>query len=138
VQLTEIGCDIGPSPEPAVALLRALCFSERSKSIGEKGAAIRRTFMAIKSRNRLFAVAFALSLLVAGFLSGWLASRHVSLVIHGTEEPLVPVDHGMAVARLILGCRLHLIAGAVHMFFHRDLWAQLAAHILDHARADRS
>jgi pimeloyl-ACP methyl ester carboxylesterase len=28
------------------------------------------------------------------------------LVIHGTEDPLVPVDHGMAVARLIPGCRL--------------------------------
>jgi len=57
------------------------------------------------------------------------------LVIHGTEDPLVPVDHGMAVASLIPGCRFRLIAGAGHMFFHPDLWAQLAAHILDHARA---
>jgi hypothetical protein len=48
---------------------------------------------------------------------------------------LVPVDHGLALARLIPGCRLRLIAGADHMFFHRDLWAQLAAHVLDHARA---
>jgi pimeloyl-ACP methyl ester carboxylesterase len=55
-----------------------------------------------------------------------------SLAIHGTEDPLVPVDHGMAVARSIPGCRLRLIAGAGHMFFNRDLWSQLAAHILDH------
>ncbi len=58
-----------------------------------------------------------------------------SLVIHGTEDPLVPVDHGEAVARLIPGCRLRLIEGAGHMFFRQDLWAQLAAHILEHVRA---
>jgi pimeloyl-ACP methyl ester carboxylesterase len=58
-----------------------------------------------------------------------------SLVIHGTEDPLVPVDHGLAVARLIPGCRLRLIVGAGHVFFHQDLWTQLAAHILDHVRA---
>ena len=54
-----------------------------------------------------------------------------SLVIHGTDDPLVPVDHGMAVAGLIPGCRLRLIDGAGHMFFRDDLWAQLAAVILD-------
>jgi pimeloyl-ACP methyl ester carboxylesterase len=58
-----------------------------------------------------------------------------SLVIHGTEDPLVPVDHGMAVARLIPGCRLRLIAGAGHMFFRQDLWTKLAAHILEHVLA---
>ncbi len=58
-----------------------------------------------------------------------------ALVIHGTEDPMVPVDHGMALARLIPGCRLRLIDGAGHMFLHRDLWAELAAHILDHVRA---
>jgi pimeloyl-ACP methyl ester carboxylesterase len=58
-----------------------------------------------------------------------------ALVIHGTEDPLVPVDHGMALARLIPGCRLRLIDGAGHMFLHRDLWAEMSAHILDHIQA---
>jgi len=53
-----------------------------------------------------------------------------ALVVHGTDDPLVPVDHGAALARLIPGCRLRLIASAGHMFFHRDLWVQMAAHIL--------
>jgi pimeloyl-ACP methyl ester carboxylesterase len=53
------------------------------------------------------------------------------LVIHGTEDPLVPVDHGTAVARLMPGCKLRLVPGAGHMFFHRELWSQLAAHLLD-------
>jgi pimeloyl-ACP methyl ester carboxylesterase len=56
------------------------------------------------------------------------------LVIHGTEDPLVPLDHGEVLARLIPGCQLRLIAGAGHMFFHRDLWAQLAVHILLHVQ----
>jgi pimeloyl-ACP methyl ester carboxylesterase len=58
-----------------------------------------------------------------------------SLVIHGIEDPLVPVDHGMALARLIPGCRLQLIPGAGHIFFRRDLWAQMAEHVLGHVGA---
>jgi pimeloyl-ACP methyl ester carboxylesterase len=54
------------------------------------------------------------------------------LVIHGTEDPLVPVDHGQAVTRLMPGCRLRLIPGAGHMFFHRGLWSELAAHTIEH------
>ena len=57
------------------------------------------------------------------------------LVVHGTEDPLVPVDHGQALARLIPGCRLQLLAGAGHMFFHRGLWEQLAEAILGQVRA---
>jgi pimeloyl-ACP methyl ester carboxylesterase len=58
-----------------------------------------------------------------------------SLVIHGTEDPLVPVDHGMAIARLIPGCQFHPLPGAGHMFFHGDLWERLATRILAHTRA---
>jgi hypothetical protein len=47
----------------------------------------------------------------------------------------VPVDHGRAVARLVPGCRFQPLAGAGHMFFHRDLWARLADHVLGHVRA---
>jgi pimeloyl-ACP methyl ester carboxylesterase len=57
------------------------------------------------------------------------------LILHGSEDPLVPADHGMAVARLIPHCRLQLLPGAGHMFFHRDLWAQLATVILAHVQA---
>jgi pimeloyl-ACP methyl ester carboxylesterase len=56
------------------------------------------------------------------------------LVLHGTEDPLVPVDHGRALARLIPGCRVRLLPGAGHMFLHRDLWAELAEPILDLVR----
>ena len=59
------------------------------------------------------------------------------LVLHGTEDPLVLVDHGQSLARLIPGCRLQLLPGAGHMFFHGELWAQLAESILDHVRAIR-
>ena len=54
------------------------------------------------------------------------------LVIHGTQDPLVPVDHGQALGRLIPGCRLQFLDGAGHMFFNRGLWAQLAEAILRH------
>jgi pimeloyl-ACP methyl ester carboxylesterase len=58
-----------------------------------------------------------------------------SLVLHGTEDPLVPIDHGAAVARLIPGCRFRPLSGAGHMFFHDDLWERMAGHILVHVRA---
>jgi pimeloyl-ACP methyl ester carboxylesterase len=58
-----------------------------------------------------------------------------SLVIHGTEDPLVPVDHGSALARLIPGCRLRLIPGAGHMFFHPELWSELAGYVIDHMKS---
>jgi pimeloyl-ACP methyl ester carboxylesterase len=61
-----------------------------------------------------------------------------SLAIHGTEDPLVPVDHGLALARLIPGCRFQGLAGAGHMFFHRDLWTQLTTNVLGHLRAVES
>jgi pimeloyl-ACP methyl ester carboxylesterase len=57
-----------------------------------------------------------------------------SLVIHGTEDPLVPVDHGIAIAQRIPGCRVQLIPTAGHMFFHRELWIQLFKYILAHVR----
>jgi pimeloyl-ACP methyl ester carboxylesterase len=58
-----------------------------------------------------------------------------SLVLHGTEDPLVPFDHGRALAHLIPGCQLQPLPGAGHMFFHGDLWGRLADHILAHVRA---
>jgi pimeloyl-ACP methyl ester carboxylesterase len=57
-----------------------------------------------------------------------------SLVLHGMEDPLVPVDHGRAIARLIPGCRFQALSGAGHLFFHRDLWERLATPILAQVR----
>ncbi len=55
-----------------------------------------------------------------------------ALVIHGAEDPLVPLDHGLAVARLIPGCRLRVIPDAGHMFLHPDIWSELAGYVIDH------
>jgi pimeloyl-ACP methyl ester carboxylesterase len=55
-----------------------------------------------------------------------------ALVIHGTEDPLVPADHGQAVARLTPGCRLRLLPGVGHMFLHPELWSELAVYVVDH------
>jgi pimeloyl-ACP methyl ester carboxylesterase len=68
----------------------------------------------------------------ASFASDLTRVATPGLVIHGTEDPLVPVDHGAALARLIPGCRLRLIPGAGHMFLHPDLWSELATQILEH------
>jgi pimeloyl-ACP methyl ester carboxylesterase len=57
------------------------------------------------------------------------------LVMHGTEDPLVPVDHGMATARLIPGCEFHPLDGAGHMFFQADLWERMASGVIEHVRA---
>jgi pimeloyl-ACP methyl ester carboxylesterase len=79
----------------------------------------------------------AMQTVPASFASDLTRVNIPSLVVHGTEDPLVPVDHGMALARLIPGCRLRLIEGAGHMFFQRELWEQIATHILDHVDAGR-
>jgi pimeloyl-ACP methyl ester carboxylesterase len=39
-----------------------------------------------------------------------------ALVIHGTEDQMIPVDNGIRLAGRILGARLHLLEGAGHMF----------------------
>ncbi len=47
------------------------------------------------------------------------------LIIHGEQDPLVPVAHGKALHQLILPSILHLIPKAGHMFFNADLWLTL-------------
>lgn len=66
------------------------------------------------------------------------ASTHPLLVIHGTDDPLVPIDHGEALARLVSGSRLVRLEGAGHMFFHATIWEEIADAVLEHVRSVKS
>lgn len=52
-----------------------------------------------------------------------------ALVIHGDEDPLVPVSHGRALARLIPHAGIVELAGAGHMYFNSATWSEIAAAI---------
>lgn len=56
-----------------------------------------------------------------------------TLVIHGTNDPLLPLAHGEALAGLIPGARFQAIPGMGHGFFSPGLPQQIAALILEHA-----
>ncbi|MEN9717935.1 MAG: hypothetical protein RIQ99_813 [Pseudomonadota bacterium] len=56
-----------------------------------------------------------------------------TLVIHGEDDPLVPVDGGQDTAANIAGARLHTIPGMGHDL-PTELTAQIAAAIAAHAR----
>ena len=58
--------------------------------------------------------------------------RAPALVIHGREDPLVPVDHGIMLASLIPGARLHIIDGMGHALPIR-FWPQIVDLIAGHA-----
>ncbi len=61
------------------------------------------------------------------------AIRRPSLVIHGTDDPLVPVEGGMDTAEHIPGARLELIPGMGHNL-PEGLYDQLTDLITTHAR----
>jgi pimeloyl-ACP methyl ester carboxylesterase len=52
------------------------------------------------------------------------------MVIHGTEDPLVPYDNGLALARVSRNATFHTLEGAGHMFFDPAVWAELECLIL--------
>jgi pimeloyl-ACP methyl ester carboxylesterase len=54
-----------------------------------------------------------------------------TLIVHGTADPLFPVEHGEALARAIPDARLLLVDGAGHGIEPAD-WERLAAAIADH------
>jgi pimeloyl-ACP methyl ester carboxylesterase len=58
-----------------------------------------------------------------------------ALVIHGTDDPLLPLPHGQALAVLIPGARFEAVPGMGHGFFSRGIPAQVAGLILDHTAA---
>jgi pimeloyl-ACP methyl ester carboxylesterase len=56
------------------------------------------------------------------------------LAIHGTEDLLVPVDNGMALANLVPSGKLHLLNDAGHMFFNLATWNEIFNVIIPHFR----
>lgn len=54
------------------------------------------------------------------------------LVIHGSDDPLVPLDHGEATARLVPNSTLVRLEGAGHMFFHEETWREIGRALASH------
>jgi len=64
-----------------------------------------------------------------------LASLHVpTLVIHGTSDPLVPVEGGKATAKAIPGAQLMLIEGMGHDLPHGGAWPRIVDAIATHTQ----
>jgi pimeloyl-ACP methyl ester carboxylesterase len=57
-----------------------------------------------------------------------------TLVIHGTADPMFPVEHGEALAEAIPGARLMALEGAGHGLYGAD-WAVVADAIAGHTEA---
>ena len=58
-----------------------------------------------------------------------------TLVIHGSEDPLFPIPHGEALARLIPGARLVVVPGMGHQFPPPPTWPQIVGELLRHTAA---
>ncbi len=54
------------------------------------------------------------------------------LVLHGTVDPLVPIDNGKATARLVPNAKLTQLEGAGHMFFNGKAWCEIGREVLSH------
>jgi pimeloyl-ACP methyl ester carboxylesterase len=53
------------------------------------------------------------------------------LVIHGTADPIFPVEHGVALAELVDDARLVQLEGGGHEI-HRNDWGEIIAAIVQH------
>ncbi|MFL5825573.1 MAG: alpha/beta fold hydrolase [Thermoleophilaceae bacterium] len=60
-----------------------------------------------------------------------------TLVIHGTADPMFPIEHGEALADAIPGARLLSLVGAGHGVDRAD-WETVALAILEHTGTDRA
>jgi pimeloyl-ACP methyl ester carboxylesterase len=60
--------------------------------------------------------------------------RAPTIVLHGTEDPLLPYGHAEALAAEIPGARLLPLEGVGHEMPPRSVWDQVVAAILDHTR----
>lgn len=58
-----------------------------------------------------------------------------TLIIHGTADPMFPIEHGEALAEEIPGARLLALEGAGHGVDRAD-WETIAQAILEHTAAD--
>ena len=57
-----------------------------------------------------------------------------ALVIHGTADPMFPLEHGVALADAIPGAELLVLEGAGHGIVRAD-WQRIAPAIIRHTRA---
>lgn len=57
------------------------------------------------------------------------------LVIHGSADPLLPLQNGQALAALIPGARFETVPGMGHGFFSPGIPTEIARLILDHTAA---
>jgi pimeloyl-ACP methyl ester carboxylesterase len=55
-----------------------------------------------------------------------------TLVIHGSEDPMFPLEHGRALADEIAGAELIALEGTGHEYFPRDTWDVVVPAILRH------
>jgi pimeloyl-ACP methyl ester carboxylesterase len=53
------------------------------------------------------------------------------LVIHGTADPLFPIEHGLALARIVAGATMVRLEGGGHELHEAD-WDTIIAAIIDH------
>jgi pimeloyl-ACP methyl ester carboxylesterase len=60
-----------------------------------------------------------------------------TLVIHGTADPMFPIEHGEAVAEAIPGASLLSLEGAGHGVERPD-WDTIVRAVLDHTGSDRA
>jgi len=56
-------------------------------------------------------------------------------VIHGADDPLIPVEGGKDTARVIPGARLFIINGMGHDM-PKEVWAEIVDAISDHTRTE--
>ncbi|WP_043631159.1 alpha/beta fold hydrolase [Nonomuraea candida] len=61
--------------------------------------------------------------------------KAATLVVHGTEDPLLPLPHGAAVAAAIPHARLEAVAGMGHSFLSPGLPRRIAELVLRHTGA---
>jgi pimeloyl-ACP methyl ester carboxylesterase len=55
-----------------------------------------------------------------------------TLVIHGTNDALVPLEHGMDTAKAIPGAKLAVIEGMGHGMSYPELWGEIVEAIASH------
>lgn len=54
-----------------------------------------------------------------------------TLIIHGTDDPVLPYEHGLALSRTIPNSHLLTLKGTGHEL-HRDNWDKMVSAILRH------
>jgi dipeptidyl aminopeptidase/acylaminoacyl peptidase len=54
------------------------------------------------------------------------------LVIHGTEDPILPFRHAEVLVQELPDTKLLALPGVGHQLLPRDLWPMVATALLDH------